>query len=416
MIGPVFGTPASSSVPAASFAKSTSAWKPPASPSRSASACCARATRRPGSRRRPRRHRWSRPRRPPWAARSHGALVARERAGRRAGHGRREPVLRRGRLRQARRGRRRRLAASRRTGPINRILASRYVFGQGVDHSSVCCGITRDSAGATLHGPLRRPAAALRALRAAQAQAGQGLRADAAAALAVGQLQPVHGLARTSRSSASAAAGTLVATPAGRGPDGFYEDVAEADTFEVWADVARHYELDPDWAVVSGYSMGGYGTYRLLARWPGPVRARVVDGRRARRTSSDRSPSLRNTPLMAWAAAADELVNIRDTRAAARALDDARPALRADLFPRPTTSRSPPTTSTARPRSSSATHRVDRDPAARHLRRRPGEDSSAPHAVGRPRLLAVGPRAARRATAGARHDRRALGRLRRGRR
>jgi len=32
---------------------------------------------------------------------------------------------------------------------------------------------------------------------------------------------------------------------------------AGADTFEVWADVARHYALDPDLTSVAGYSMGG---------------------------------------------------------------------------------------------------------------------------------------------------------------
>src|SRR5439155_500815 len=62
--------------------------------------------------------------------------------------------------------------------------------------------------------------------------------------------------------------GSLVLTPEGRGPDGFDAGVAEADTFEAWADVARHYQLNPDWTDVSGYSMGGFSTYRLLARWP----------------------------------------------------------------------------------------------------------------------------------------------------
>src|SRR5204862_6770015 len=63
-------------------------------------------------------------------------------------------------------------------------------------------------------------------------------------------------------------AGSIVATPAGRGPDGFYRDVAEADAFEVWADVARLYELDPQWSVATGYSMGGLGTFHMLSRWP----------------------------------------------------------------------------------------------------------------------------------------------------
>ena len=57
-------------------------------------------------------------------------------------------------------------------------------------------------------------------------------------------------------------------TPAGRGPDGWYYDRAGADTFEVWADVARHYALDPDVTSIAGYSMGGYGTYKLATQFP----------------------------------------------------------------------------------------------------------------------------------------------------
>jgi len=48
--------------------------------------------------------------------------------------------------------------------------------------------------------------------------------------------------------------GSIVITGEGRGPDGWYYDYAGADTFEVWADVAAHYKLDPDWTSISGYS------------------------------------------------------------------------------------------------------------------------------------------------------------------
>ncbi len=54
-------------------------------------------------------------------------------------------------------------------------------------------------------------------------------------------------------------AGHITITPAGRGPDGFYFDVAEADVFEVWADVARHYRPNPDQVALGGVSMGGIG-------------------------------------------------------------------------------------------------------------------------------------------------------------
>ena len=38
--------------------------------------------------------------------------------------------------------------------------------------------------------------------------------------------------------------------------------------FEVWADVARRYKLDPDWTVITGYSMGGIGTFKLAEQFP----------------------------------------------------------------------------------------------------------------------------------------------------
>ena len=40
------------------------------------------------------------------------------------------------------------------------------------------------------------------------------------------------------------------------------------DFFEVWADLARRFRLDPRRVAISGYSMGGYGTYKLGLEWP----------------------------------------------------------------------------------------------------------------------------------------------------
>jgi pimeloyl-ACP methyl ester carboxylesterase len=116
--------------------------------------------------------------------------------------------------------------------------------------------------------------------------------------------------------------GSLVATPAGRGPDGFYAGMAEADTFEVWADVARHYKLDPSLTDVSGYSMGGFGTYRLLARWP-DLFARGFSVVGAPGSVDDQLASLRNTPLLLWNATEDELVNIQTSEEARAAVEAA---------------------------------------------------------------------------------------------
>jgi pimeloyl-ACP methyl ester carboxylesterase len=60
----------------------------------------------------------------------------------------------------------------------------------------------------------------------------------------------------------------VVVTPLARGPDGWYEDQGLIDTLEVWADALRHYSIDRDRVWVGGYSMGGYGTYRLTTIMP----------------------------------------------------------------------------------------------------------------------------------------------------
>jgi hypothetical protein len=198
-------------------------------------------------------------------------------------------------------------------GPINRILASRHVFGQGLDLTKDCFDITAgEDPSATCQGRF------------------------------VGQLQPyslyvpegpapgdgwgltllLHSLSvnynqysasRNQSQLGERGPGSLVLTPNGRGPDGFYQGIAEADTFEAWADVARHYDLDPGWTAVSGYSMGGFGTFRMLARWPDLFgRGFSVVGIPG--TALDQLASLRHTPVLSWGAAGDELVNIAEQR------------------------------------------------------------------------------------------------------
>ncbi|HVL90503.1 MAG TPA: hypothetical protein VM841_09760 [Actinomycetota bacterium] len=57
--------------------------------------------------------------------------------------------------------------------------------------------------------------------------------------------------------------GAIIVTPLGRGPDGWYEDEALVDTLEVWKDALDLFTIDRDRVYIGGYSMGGYGTYRL---------------------------------------------------------------------------------------------------------------------------------------------------------
>ena len=124
-------------------------------------------------------------------------------------------LQRRGRLRQARATAPTTSRRVPKTGPMNRILASRHDFGQGIDHAQGLLRPRRRRCSARCHvqRPLRRPAAAVRALRAGQAAAGGRLRPDAAAALAVGQLQPVRGT-RNQSQLGERGAGSLVVTPA----------------------------------------------------------------------------------------------------------------------------------------------------------------------------------------------------------
>ena len=200
-------------------------------------------------------------------------------------------------------------------GPMNRILASRHVFGQGVDHSKVCFDLT---GGAVMHRPCEgrfvgqlQPYAIYVPKKPKPAR-GYGL------TLLLHSLSANYNQYTNSKNQSQLGergAGSIVITPNGRGPDGFYTDFAEADTFEVWADVARRYDLDPDWTVVSGYSMGGIGTYRLMSRWP-DLFARGWSVVGSPRASEGQMASMRNTPLMAWAAAGDELVHVTDTEAA----------------------------------------------------------------------------------------------------
>ncbi|MCU1674236.1 MAG: putative penicillin acylase [Frankiales bacterium] len=201
------------------------------------------------------------------------------------------------------------------TGPMNRILASHYSFGQGIDPTKVCFDLAASfNAGSTCVG---------RNVGQLQPYA-LYVPAKPVPAKGYGMTLLLHSLsANYNQYSASKnqsqlgdrGAGSLVVTPGGRGPDGFYQGIAEADTFETWADVARHYAVDPDWSVVSGYSMGGFGTYRLLARWPDLFsRGFSVVGEPG--SVDDQLVSLRNTPLLAWNSAEDELVNINTSEQA----------------------------------------------------------------------------------------------------
>ncbi len=57
-------------------------------------------------------------------------------------------------------------------------------------------------------------------------------------------------------------------TPLGRGPGNWYDLGAEVDVFEIWADIARNFNIDANRTATTGYSMGGYASYRLGVLYP----------------------------------------------------------------------------------------------------------------------------------------------------
>lgn len=218
------------------------------------------------------------------------------------------------------------------TGSISRILASRYVTGQGEDPAEVCFNLTAmdQNKGAKCQGRLRGQLQpyVLYVPRKAPPASGYGV------TLLLHSLSANYNQYASSRNESQLGdrgTGSLILTPEGRGPDGFYAGIPEADTFEVWADVARRYHLDPSLTDVSGYSMGGFGTFRLLARWP-DLFARGFSVVGAPGTVNDQLQSLRNTPLLSWNGDRDELVNASTTRDTTNALEAAQVGFIEDLF------------------------------------------------------------------------------------
>jgi len=202
------------------------------------------------------------------------------------------------------------------TGPIDRILASHFETEQGTDYSTTCGDAS--SCKGELRGRLQPYA--IYVPRQPQPAAGYGL------TLLLHSLSANYNQYLGSRNQSQIGdrgPGSIVITPEGRGPDGWYYDYAGADTFEVWADTAAHYKLNPDWTSISGYSMGGYGTYKFATQYPDlfakgqPVVGPPALGiwvPPAPPTGGDSSntnhmlPSVRNIPFLIWDAVTDELV------------------------------------------------------------------------------------------------------------
>ncbi len=73
--------------------------------------------------------------------------------------------------------------------------------------------------------------------------------------------------------------GSICATTEGFGPAGWYYNEAETDFWQVWRSLAQGFTLDPARTVISGYSMGGWASYKLAFEHPDDFAgALVLDG------------------------------------------------------------------------------------------------------------------------------------------
>ena len=188
------------------------------------------------------------------------------------------------------------------TGFMNRIHASRFEFGQGLEYPAECGGTT---AARPCEGVMRGQLLpyAIYVPESAPPPAGYGLTLFPHA-LSANYNQYLG--SRHATQLGERGTGSIAITPSGRGPDGFYYDTAQAELFEVWADAARHYPLDPARAVMTGISMGGIGSFRVATRFP-DLFARIMPVVATASGSEPALPALRNVPVMMWTSTFDEL-------------------------------------------------------------------------------------------------------------
>ena len=192
-----------------------------------------------------------------------------------------------------------------RTGPIDRILSSHFQVGQGGAQFAKQCGLQGASNPASCRpeylGRLQPYAIYVPAGKPPPGGWGLTLLLHS---LSANYNQYTN--SRNQRQFALRRVPSIVITPEARGPDQFYEGLGEADVFEVWNAVAHAYKLNPDYADLTGYSMGGIGTFDVGAQFPDLFA-------RAQPTVGDESDnnvlaSFRNLPVEMWNVHGDELV------------------------------------------------------------------------------------------------------------
>jgi pimeloyl-ACP methyl ester carboxylesterase len=217
------------------------------------------------------------------------------------------------------------------TGAFDRILTSHFSDGQGAEYATGGCGKVTECIG-EMRGPLLPYAIYVPSASAPAGGYGLTLLLHSLSAN-YNQFEGSHNQSQF----ANRGAGSIVITPSGRGPDGWYYDHAGADTFEAWADVAAHYRLNPSFTDIAGYSMGGYGTYKFSSQFPdlfakaqptvGPP-ALGIWAPPAEPTGGVQSltqrmlASVRNIPFLIWDQTTDELVPIAGVKEQVKKFDE----------------------------------------------------------------------------------------------
>jgi dienelactone hydrolase len=200
------------------------------------------------------------------------------------------------------------------TGPMDRIYGSHFELSQGADHSVGC--FTGDALTCPGQYQGRLQPYAIYIPKKPMPKRGYGLTLQLHS---LGAMYNQYFGTRNQAQFGERGTGSIVITPEARGPDEGYANYGAADVFDVWADVAGRYKLDPDWTVTTGYSMGAIGSFRLAAQFPdlfARVQPTVGD-----EGSTDVLASLRNVPILMWNNHGDELVNNAGWQETADALD-----------------------------------------------------------------------------------------------
>jgi hypothetical protein len=218
------------------------------------------------------------------------------------------------------------------SGVFDRILASHFSDGQGADYATGGCGSAKQCIG-EMRGQLLPYAIYVPSTPAPASGYGLTLLLHSLSA----NYNQFEGSKNQSEFANRPGAASIVITPSGRGPDAWYYDRGGQDTFEVWADTAMHYKLNPALTDIGGYSMGGYGTYKFTTQFPDLfARAQPTVGPPALGIWTPPAPptggesslterqleSVRNVPFLIWDEKTDELVPIAGVKEQVKRFDE----------------------------------------------------------------------------------------------